>query len=88
VLLLFFGNPNNKLNQILLKPIKPNVLAININKKQTIGDISKKLLKIKNSLINLIVPGIPEKKITIIIINTPRLGSMCNKPPISIIDLE
>lgn len=42
----FFNRPNTKLNQHLLKPIKPKTFATNIKKKQEKTEISKNPLKI------------------------------------------
>lgn len=65
--------PNKTLNQHLQKAINAIVFASN-NNTHNIGDTANKFENIINSEKNFTVPGIPEYKIHIKKIQTPKFG--------------
>ena len=72
-LIFLFGAQKTALNQFFEKPIKPNALTIITKIKPKIQEILKTKLKTKNSHTNFKVPGIPEKKKIIKIIEIAKL---------------
>ena len=69
-----FGKPKIELNQHLLKPTKPKKFKLNTSTSVIGQDTESSVLNIKNSQLNLRVPGSPPKKITMKKIAAPRRG--------------
>ena len=68
-----FGEQKTALNQFLENPIKPKTFIIKIDKIPKVQDTLKIKLKTKNSQTNFNVPGIPEKKKIIKMIEIAKL---------------
>jgi hypothetical protein len=71
------------LNQHLQNPTNPITLAIKIRTQVNGIDVSSIPIKIYSSHVNFKVPGRPEYKTHITIINIPKLGVSCKTPEIS-----
>jgi len=75
-------------NQFFEKPIKPRTFTKKIKKIHKTQEKFKTVLKIKNSHINLKVPGIPEKITVIKKITNPKPGYVKKIPFTKKTDLE
>jgi hypothetical protein len=87
-LALIFGAQKIAFNQFFEKPIKPKTFTKKIKKIHKTQEKFKTVLKIKNSHMNLKVPGMPEKTTVIRKIAKPNTGNVKKIPFTKKTDLE
>lgn len=83
-----FGAQNTALNQFLEKPMRPKTFTMNTKAAPKTHDTLKVTLNTRNSQTNLRVPGIPEKKKIIKIMERARLLKEKKIPVTARIDLD